>query len=90
VKYRSGAQETRLRPDGYGYWEEQGHAVRFFLEHDTGTEAVTKVTSKLDDYTTFPTDAFGVLLFSVCIPLGERSLCERRCAATSAAPILGS
>jgi hypothetical protein len=65
VKYRSGAQETRLRPDGYGCWEEQGKAVRFFLEHDTGTEALTKVTSKLDDYTTFPAHAFGVLLFSV-------------------------
>ena len=73
VKYRSGAKETRLRPDGYGCWEEHGHAVRFFLEHDTGTEALTKVTSKLDDYTTFrPTTS--EYCCSRCIPPDERSL----------------
>uniref|UniRef100_UPI003EB7B142 replication-relaxation family protein n=1 Tax=Amycolatopsis sacchari TaxID=115433 RepID=UPI003EB7B142 len=48
-----------------GCWEEDGRTVRFFLEHDTGTESLTKVTGKLDDYAAFPTDAFGVLLFSV-------------------------
>ncbi|MFB9302373.1 replication-relaxation family protein [Kibdelosporangium philippinense] len=65
VKYQGGGPDIRLRPDGYGCWEEHGHAVRFFLEHDTGTESLTKVTNKIDDYTAFPTDAFGVLLFSV-------------------------
>lgn len=64
-KYQGGGRETRLRPDGYGCWEEHGRAVRFFLEHDTGTESLAKVTGKLDDYAAFPTDAFGVLLFSV-------------------------
>ncbi len=64
-KYQGGGRETRLRPDGYGCWEERGRTVRFFLEHDTGTESLTKVTGKLDDYAAFPTDAFGVLLFSV-------------------------
>lgn len=54
-----------MRPDGYGCWEAQGRVVRFFLEHDTGTEPLTRVAGKLDGYTTFPTDAFGVLLFSV-------------------------
>jgi hypothetical protein len=58
-------RETRLCPDGYGCWEEHGRAVRFFLEHDTGTESLAKVRGKLDDYSDFPTDAFGVLLFSV-------------------------
>jgi hypothetical protein len=65
VKYQGGGLDTRLRPDGYGCWEEHGRAVRFFLEHDTGTESLTTVTHKIDDYTTFPTDSFGVLLFSV-------------------------
>ncbi|MGW5052345.1 replication-relaxation family protein [Actinokineospora sp. NPDC004072] len=64
-KYLGGGRETRLRPDGYGCWEESGRVVRFFLEHDTGTESLAKVTAKLDDYGAFPTDAFGVLLFSV-------------------------
>lgn len=63
-KHEAG-RETRLRPDGYGCWEEQGHAVRFFLEHDTGTESLTKVTRKIADYSDYPTDRFGVLLFSV-------------------------
>jgi hypothetical protein len=39
--------------------------VRFFLEHDTGTEPLSKVTRKLGDYGGFPTDRFGILLFSV-------------------------
>ncbi|CAL9669475.1 hypothetical protein SUDANB95_07376 [Actinosynnema sp. ALI-1.44] len=64
-KYLGGGRDVRLRPDGYGCWEEHGRAVRFFLEHDTGTESLGKVTGKLDDYAAFPTDAFGVLLFSV-------------------------
>jgi len=63
-KHEAG-REARLRPDGYGCWEEQGHAVRFFLEHDTGTESLTRVTRKIADYSGYPTDRFGVLLFSV-------------------------
>lgn len=39
-----------LRPDGYGCWEQDGRAVRFFLEYDTGTEALKVVTAKLADY----------------------------------------
>ncbi|MFD5825865.1 replication-relaxation family protein [Lentzea sp. NPDC060358] len=65
VKYHSGGRDTALRPDGYGCWEEHGRVVRFFLEHDTGTESLTAVIRKIDDYRDFPTDAFGVLLFSV-------------------------
>jgi protein involved in plasmid replication-relaxation len=57
--------DTRPHPDGYGCWEEAGRAVRFFLEHDTGTEPLTRVTGKLAGYGAFPTDRFGVLLFSV-------------------------
>jgi DNA-binding Lrp family transcriptional regulator len=65
VKYHSGGRDTALHPDGYGCWEEDGRVVRFFLEHDTGTESLTTVIRKIDDYRDFPTDAFGVLLFSV-------------------------
>jgi hypothetical protein len=61
-KYQGGGRETRLRPDDHGCWEEHGRTVRFFLEHDTGTESLAKVTGKIDDYAA---DAFGVLLFSV-------------------------
>lgn len=65
---------TKLHPDGYGCWEERGRAVRFFLEHDTGTESLTKVTRKLADYDAYPTDTFGVLLFSVHSAHRETSL----------------
>lgn len=58
-------RDVKLRPDGYGCWVEHGRWVRFFLEYDTGTEALSKVTHKITDYATFPTDAFGILLFSV-------------------------
>ena len=57
--------EDQLHPDGYGCFEHGGRAVRFFLEYDTGTESLTTVTSKLADYQGFPTDNFGILLFSV-------------------------
>ncbi|MEV0049040.1 replication-relaxation family protein [Saccharopolyspora shandongensis] len=56
---------VKLRPDGYGCWAERGRWVRFFLEYDTGTEALSKVTAKIRGYSEFPTDAFGILLFSV-------------------------
>ncbi|MGW5107522.1 replication-relaxation family protein [Nocardia sp. NPDC004123] len=58
-------RDDQLHPDGYGCWEEHGHAVRFFLEYDTGTESLRTVTAKLADYQSFPTDNFGILLFSV-------------------------
>ncbi|MFC0432576.1 protein involved in plasmid replication-relaxation [Kutzneria buriramensis] len=59
------SRTVRPRPDGYGCWEEHGRVVRFFLEHDTGTEPLARVTGKIVDYGDFPTNAFGVLLFSV-------------------------
>lgn len=52
-------------PDGYGRWEQHGHTVRFFLEFYTGTESLTSVARKLDGYQSFPSDAFGILLFSL-------------------------
>lgn len=48
------------RPDAYGRWAEpascpashpQVREVDFFLEHDTGSETLTKVAAKLADYT---------------------------------------
>lgn len=57
--------EDQLHPDGYGCWERHGRVVRFFLEYDTGTVSLKTMTSKLADYQQFPTDRFGILLFSV-------------------------
>ncbi|WP_330178747.1 replication-relaxation family protein [Nocardia sp. NBC_01503] len=58
-------ETVRLRPDGYGCWEQNDHAVRFFLEYDTGTESLTALTGKLATYQRFPTNEFGILLFSL-------------------------
>ncbi|WP_245718309.1 replication-relaxation family protein [Nocardia miyunensis] len=72
--------EDQLHPDGYGWFEHDGRVVRFFLEYDTGTESLKTVTSKLADYQGFPTDKFGVLLFSVhsaCREIGLRTALSR-------------
>lgn len=66
--------DKALTPDGYGCWEERGRVVRFFLEHDTGTEPLRQVVGKISRYSGFPTDRFGVLLFSVHSAERERSL----------------
>ncbi|WP_317985750.1 replication-relaxation family protein [Streptomyces sp. 5-10] len=47
------------RPDAYGRWREDGLEVDFFLEHDTGTEPLTKVAAKLAGYATLA-EATGV------------------------------
>ncbi|WP_225725641.1 MULTISPECIES: replication-relaxation family protein [unclassified Nocardia] len=57
--------DPAIRPDGYGCWEQDGRRVRFFLEYDTGTETLSTVAAKLADYQDFPTDLFGILLFSL-------------------------
>ena len=39
-----------VRPDAYGIWEEDGRRVEFFLEHDTGSEPLSRVAGKLAGY----------------------------------------
>lgn len=40
-----------VRPDGHGVWAVSGRRVSFWLEHDTGTEALRRVVvGKLDGY----------------------------------------
>ncbi|WP_245568773.1 replication-relaxation family protein [Nocardia concava] len=63
--WTSALDPTPIRPDGYGCWEHDRHTVRFFLEYDTGTETLATVAAKLIDYQGFPTDRFGILLFSL-------------------------
>jgi hypothetical protein len=40
----------RPRPDAYGCWAENGSQIDFFLEHDTGSMTLAKVTDKLAAY----------------------------------------
>jgi hypothetical protein len=41
---------TLARPDGLGAWREHGRQVCFFLEYDTGTETLDRLTAKLGGY----------------------------------------
>ncbi|WP_237710509.1 replication-relaxation family protein [Saccharopolyspora spinosa] len=81
---------VKLHPDGYGCWAEHGRWVRFVLEYDTGTEALSKVTHKIADYSAFPTDSFGILLFSVHSAKRERALRQalRRAVGTTRPPLV--
>ena len=39
-----------VRPDAYGAWEEAGSRAEFFVEHDAGTETLSRVAAKLGGY----------------------------------------
>ncbi|WP_042436807.1 replication-relaxation family protein [Streptacidiphilus albus] len=39
-----------IHPDGYGRLSHRDHSSAFFVEYDTGTEALTRLLAKLDDY----------------------------------------
>ena len=41
---------TLVRPDAAGVYQEHGQRVGFFLEHDTGSEPLARVASKLAGY----------------------------------------
>jgi hypothetical protein len=48
---RAGAEWGDLvRPDAYGQWREDARSVGFFVEHDTGSETLARVTAKLSGY----------------------------------------
>lgn len=50
------ATATRLpRPDGHGVWRQDGRAVPFLLEHDTGTERLETLVEKIFKYATLQT-----------------------------------
>jgi hypothetical protein len=66
-----------VRPDGYGRWHEHGHQVDFFVEYDTGSEPLHRLTHKIGDYTELA-DITGItttpVLFILPNPVRERHL----------------
>jgi len=82
-----------VRPDGYGVWREHGARTAFFLEHDTGTETLTRVVGKLAGYTDLAdtdtdTDVGGrpaVLLF--WLPGARREAALRRALGEPSIPV---
>ena len=76
-----------VRPDAYGVWEEGGSRVEFFLEHDTGTETLSRVAAKLAGYCDLAEAEGGTrpLLFWLARPGREPAM--RRVLQKSALPI---
>lgn len=89
--------EHAITPDGYGCWHEHGRWLGFFLEHDTGTEPLQRVSDKIDRYTSSGkpyTDAFdrarrlaGMVLISTSTARREHGLRKALQAKTSPVPV---
>jgi hypothetical protein len=81
------------RPDGAGTWAEDGQAVSFLLEYDTGTEPLGVLAAKLDGYAVLAgglawhEQPCPVLLFCFGSPRREQAA-RRALAATSQAASL--
>lgn len=81
------------RPDGAGTWAEDGQAVSFLLEYDTGTEHLAVLAGKLDGYAVLAAglawhgQPSPVLLFCFASPRREQTA-RRALAATRDAAAL--
>ncbi|WP_051970820.1 replication-relaxation family protein [Kitasatospora azatica] len=66
-------------PDGYGHYKGLSGAVSFFLEYDTGTEALTRLARKLDDYAELATTTRTrpLILFTLHSGARETNLHDR-------------
>jgi len=47
---RSSSAFSYVQPDGHGIWTSRGRTVGFFLECDTGTENLSRLTAKIPGY----------------------------------------
>ncbi|WP_229685883.1 replication-relaxation family protein [Longimycelium tulufanense] len=82
-------RNIRPRPDAYGCWEDQGRTVRFFLEHDTGTEPWPGLPASSTTTLPSPPTSSGCCC-SRSTPAPARPICGRRCAANGRATVRGS
>ena len=73
------ALSGRVHPDGHGVWERDGRQVGFFLEHDTGTEPLTRLIAKIEPYRRLRADGGPdyPLLFWLPSPTREANLHRR-------------
>jgi hypothetical protein len=68
------------RPDGAGVWVEDGRAVPFFIEYDTGTERLDVLTEKVAKYgqlSSYATTWFWPVLFVLPTVLREQHWHDR-------------
>jgi len=65
-----------INPDGHGLWTRGGQTAGFWLEADTGSEALTRVVTKLDGYRKFAAGGGPryPVLFWLASPIREEHL----------------
>jgi hypothetical protein len=61
-----------VRPDGYGRWTAHGRSAEFFLEFDLGTEALTRIATKLAGYAALATTTAITTPLLVWVPTPRR------------------
>lgn len=68
-----------VRPDAAGRWTETDRQVRFYLEHDTGTETLRRLAEKIDAYAELRrvTSHRGIVLFWLPSERRERNVRAR-------------
>lgn len=76
-----------VRPDGYGRWTEGGRTVAFFLEYDTGSEPLTRLTAKLPGYADLATAGGPAIPVLVWLPSARREANLRTALAAHPTPV---
>lgn len=67
-----------VRPDGYGRWSQDGQQLEWFLEWDTGSYALPRLASKLDDYFALAAASGVVTPLLIVLPTARREAAARR------------
>ncbi|GAA4609803.1 hypothetical protein BJY16_007515 [Actinoplanes octamycinicus] len=75
----------RIHPDGHGIWRDGDAETGFYLEHDRGTESLTRLTDKLGAYRRLRADGGPdyPVLFTLPSPAREEHLHTRLAAGPS-------
>ncbi len=76
-----------VRPDGYGVWVDHGPSMPFLLEHDNGTERLTRLAEKLDGYAKLAAAAGHPNWVLFTFPTPRREIDARRVLAHHRVPV---
>jgi hypothetical protein len=76
-----------VRPDGYGVWVEHGASMPFLLEHDNGTERLSRLADKLDGYAKLAVAAGHPNWVLFTFPTPRREVDARRVLAHNRVPV---
>lgn len=76
-----------VRPDAYGRWQEDDLRVEFFLEFDFGTEELSRLGRKLQDYEKLASTTGIITPVLVWLPTSRREVSARRALAETASQL---